>query len=144
VQTVTQLASSALSADLNFMNLLQTNENDEEFWVITAVKLNNKVFWEQVVPDIPKDCSAFIFQADQFILSPLCYITTPSRSQLQLNCNNDPSGPKPFPSHTPKNSPFSRPHQYSQAPPTPPISPLPSQVICYLQPLYDSTLFSVD
>jgi hypothetical protein len=43
VQTVTQLASSALSADLNFMNLVQTNENDEEFWVLTAVKLNNSL-----------------------------------------------------------------------------------------------------
>jgi hypothetical protein len=44
MQTVAQLASSSLSADLNLMNLLQTNENAEEFWVLTAVKLNNKVF----------------------------------------------------------------------------------------------------
>jgi len=124
------------------MNLVQTNKNDEEFWVLTAVKLNNKVFLGQVVPDIPKDCSIFIFQADQFILPPLCYITTPSHSQLQLNCNTDPSAPKLLPSHTPINSPVSRPHQYSQALPTPStISPPPSQVTCYLQPLYDSTFF---
>jgi len=44
VQTVTQLASCALSADLNFMNFVQTNENEEEFSVLRAVKLNNEVF----------------------------------------------------------------------------------------------------
>jgi hypothetical protein len=61
---------------------LATNKNDEEFWVLTAVKLNNEVSLRgRVVPNIPNNCSAFIFQVKQinlffphFAILPLHYI----------------------------------------------------------------------